>query len=287
MIKKLVLIFLLCLCVSGCSQRKESTKIENLLVIVDDEGNENDIAENPTENTIEEDYSEDVQVVYYKPTTTIKIRKKPSKDSFQAGIVTENDYFEIKESVENEGLTWHKLNNEAWIADDGTWIEEYKEIPKKIDYQKIYTELGGYTKVIINWGGQITEKEFPDKDLSSPLSFYKLGDPPCNISYENGRISSISCDNYPQSVSFTYKDGKIETRKKGLESIYSYNNDGSIDYEYFCDVKYHYVYNGNIIFKEHNTYLDEIYKIDKNDNNMFYYLPASEQAPFEIGEFYR
>ena len=55
----------------------------------------------------------------------VKIRISPStgENSTKVGNVKTGEVYTVYEDVQNEGYTWHRIGENRWMADDGTWTE--------------------------------------------------------------------------------------------------------------------------------------------------------------------
>ncbi len=53
---------------------------------------------------------------------SIKIRSTPTvKENNQIGLAIKGHIYPVYETKENDGYTWYRISENAWIADDGTW----------------------------------------------------------------------------------------------------------------------------------------------------------------------
>ena len=171
-----IIVIVLALFLFGCSN--------NVVQDPDNHSEESDMAaeiadtKNETVETVEEDLTDLIGAPYKaKSVATIKVRIKPSVDAAIRGYVRPDDCFEVFETTKDDKYIWCRIGTNAWVANDGTWIEripynsiieaDYPDLinpatqPKKIENSYVsgqsYGPDGNYSK-----GESVTTYLFDD-----------------------------------------------------------------------------------------------------------------------------
>ena len=128
----------------GCSSADDETNTQK--IEVNETGNVPETIED--QEQVKEDLN-DYKTAPFKAVCkeTIKIRFGPSVDDDVKGYVRKGDFFEVYETVEKDGYIWNRIASDAWIANDGTWLER---VPYDTDFSYVKADL-------------LVVKEFPEK----------------------------------------------------------------------------------------------------------------------------
>lgn len=67
----------------------------------------------------------------------LRVRCEPRINGNVIGYVKKGGIYNDLEEVSNDGYVWHKIDNNMWIADEGSWLEKLQIT----DYKSLYIEL--------------------------------------------------------------------------------------------------------------------------------------------------
>ena len=112
------------------------------------------------QNSINEDLTDLINTPYKaKSTDAIKVRIKPSVDAAIRGYVRPDDCFEVFETIKDDEYIWCRIGTNAWVANDGTWIE-------RIPYE---------STIIVDYPNLIKPKTYPKRIENSYVSGQVMG----------------------------------------------------------------------------------------------------------------
>lgn len=66
----------------------------------------------------------------------LRVRNSPSLSGKVLGYVKKDGIYNDLEQVSRDNYIWHRIDNDMWIADDGSWLESLKTN----DYKSLYEE---------------------------------------------------------------------------------------------------------------------------------------------------
>lgn len=62
----------------------------------------------------------------------LRVRANHTTESGIVGVTAQNDVYNWIETYKDDSYTWYKINDNQWVANNGTWVEELKkEEPKE------------------------------------------------------------------------------------------------------------------------------------------------------------
>lgn len=105
----------------------------------------------------------------------LRVRANYTTDSDIVGVTVQNDVYNWLETYKDGSYTWYKINDNQWVANNGTWVEELKKeeiiVPNQDkEIQELKDKISIQEKTIAELQSKINELEEDKKNYKFTYS---------------------------------------------------------------------------------------------------------------------
>ena len=121
--------FSIILILFGCNSQTNETNTDT--IETHEQGTNDQSAENQVNTLVYDEVEELVPENKRYVIARINIRKEPTTTGDIVGHAEEGEIYKVLESKTDDKYTWYRIDDNKWIADDGTWTSAVKIIKYK------------------------------------------------------------------------------------------------------------------------------------------------------------